>query len=517
MPSKDSKTPGNGDNKVVKFTADEQNRSAIAKKRFNITPTKIITYIILVLIAIVMVFGVFPSFGNRGASSSIQFGTYDGKPIEFSYGNYFYRQYQAQAQQNRNTGEMAAFEIWRGAFESTVFHTAVMKMAKSVGIRVAEETLNQAIIDSGAYHTDGEFDRKVYESASVERKNQIRTQIEDNLPGQMVMSDVATILSPPEELDYIVEIGDAARSFSYVVFDASVYPDDLAQQYAQSNPAVFTLIDVSKITTDTREQAESLREAILAGDLTFEEAAQENSIDAFASEGGRAGVKYLYELESDFANPEEVNVLFSTSAGTVSTVFDSSVGAVLYRVEQAPFFPDYSDTDVLADVKNYISMYDPESVSSYVETVAREFADQAARSGDLATAAADQGLSVIEVGPTPINVGGSSYLTGFNYTDGGGYLRALASDATSMRELYSLSVGSVAEPIAANEAFIVAQVTDEQPMEEEMRNYLELIYPYMSQTQSQQDMVQAIFSTGRLEDNFLRTYFTEIAATGQNN
>jgi hypothetical protein len=75
----------------------------------------------------------------------------------------------------------------------------------------------------------------------------------------------------------------------------------------------------------------------------------------------------------------------------------------------------------------------------------------------------------------------------------------------------------VAEPIAANEAFIVAQVTDEQPMEEEMRNYLELIYPYMSQTQSQQDMVQAIFSTGRLEDNFLRTYFTEIAATGQNN
>jgi hypothetical protein len=54
-------------------------------------------------------------------------------------------------------------------------------------------------------------------------------------------------------------------------------------------------------------------------------------------------------------------------------------------------------------------------------------------------------------------------------------------------------------------------------MDEEMREYLELIYPYMSQTQSQQDMVQAIFTSGRLEDNFLKTYFTEIAASGQEN
>jgi hypothetical protein len=517
MPSKDSKTPGNGDNKVVKFTSDEQTQTVTTKKRFTITPTQIITYIILVLIAIVMVFGVFPSFGTRGASSSIQFGTYDGKPIEFSYGNYFYRQYQTQAQQNRNTDEMGAFEVWRGAFESTVFHTAVMKMAQSVGIRVAEKTLNQAIIDSGAYDTDGEFDREVYESASVERKNQIRTQIEENLPVQMVMGDIATILSPPKELEYIVEIGDAARSFSYVVFDASVYPDDLAQQYANANPAMFTLIDVSKITTDTREQAEALRESLLAGDITFEEAAQENSIDAFAAEGGRAGVKYLYELQSDFANPEEVNVLFSTSEGTISTVFDGSVGAVLYRVERAPFMPDYADPEVLSDVKNYISTYDPESVSSYVETVATEFAEQSASTGDFEAVAKERGLSVITVGPTPINVGGSSYLTGFNYTDGGGYLRAISSDAESMRKLYSIPVGSVSDPLPTNGAFVVAQVTDEQPMDEEMREYLELIYPYMSQTQSQQDMVQAIFTSGRLEDNFLKTYFTEIAASGQEN
>ena len=158
MPSKDSQTPGKDDSNVVKFAAKDEKKTDKPKKKGSVTVTQIVTYVILGLLAIVLVVGVFPSFGSQGGPSSVAFGSYDGTPIEFAFGNYFYRQYQNQAQQNKATGQSAAYQIWRAAFESTVFHTAMMKKAEKAGIRVVDETVNQAIIDSGIYNKDGKFD-----------------------------------------------------------------------------------------------------------------------------------------------------------------------------------------------------------------------------------------------------------------------------------------------------------------------------------------------------------------------
>ena len=516
MPSKDSKTPGKDDVKVVKFKATEDNRQSAVKKGSGITLTKIVTYVILGLLAIVLVVGVFPSFGSRGQSASIRFGTYDGTPIEFSYGNYFYRQYQNQAQQNRGSGESASYQIWRSAFESTVFHTALTNMAKSVGIRVTEPTLNRAIIDSGVYDRDGKFDVAAYERASVESRNQLKTQYRENLPVQMVMEDVSTVLSPPGEVSYIVELGDSARSFSYVVFDHAAYPDELAHEYAQNNPALFTLIDVSVITLGDRTQAEELRASIVSGERSFEDAARMTSIDSFAAEGGRAGTWYLHELQGNFNNPEEVNALFSAEEGEITQAFDAPGGAVMYRVERAPFLPEFSDSEVLADVKTYIGTHETDLIASYVQQEAEDFANLVEATGDFATAAQRAGVSVVSVDATPINVGGSSYLTGFSYTDPRGHLRNLSSNTEAMRSLYTMPVGSVSSPIAANGTYVVAQVTGESAMDEGMREYLELVYPYMSQSQSQQDMIQAVFTSGKLQDNFLMTFMEEIMGIGSN-
>jgi hypothetical protein len=43
-----------------------------------------------------------------------------------------------------------------------------------------------------------------------------------------------------------------------------------------------------------------------------------------------------------------------------------------------------------------------------------------------------------------------------------------------------------------------------------MREYLKLAYPYMSQNQSQQDLVQSIFTSDKLEDNFLTAFMEHI-------
>jgi peptidyl-prolyl cis-trans isomerase D len=246
MPSNDSNTPTTKESKVTKFKQ---------KGKEKISFGRIITYVILALIAIALIFSVvLPSFSRQGQASSITFGTLDGKPIEFRYGNYFYRQYQNLAQQNKGSSDAVAYQIWRGAFENTVIYTALNKMAVDVGYKVTDEKLNQAIIDSGAYNRDGKFDTKLYEQTPADRKKTVKQQIEENLPLEAVMNDISSLLTASGELDYIMSIGDKSRSFEYALFDYSLYPDALATNYGQNNVALFSLIDIDVVNAATLEE-----------------------------------------------------------------------------------------------------------------------------------------------------------------------------------------------------------------------------------------------------------------------
>jgi peptidyl-prolyl cis-trans isomerase D len=517
MPSKEPNTPEKKNENVVKFKPSKEKGEAVAKKKNPITLTKIVTYVILGLLAVVLIVGVFPSFGQSGGSStSIVFGTYDKEPIEFAIGNYFYRQYQTQAQQNRENSESATYQIWRAAFENTVFHTAVTQMADKAGIRVVDETLNQAIIDSGVYDKDGKFDATTYQNASVESKNQVVQQYTDTLPVQMVLEDISTIISSPAEVDYIITMGSTARAFEYVLFTADEYPDDLSVAYAQANPSLFTQIDVSMISLADEETANSVREQIASGTLSFADAARDNSLDGFATEGGRAGVWYLYELQSNFADPEEVNVLFSTSAGQVSQAFKTPSGYALYQVEADPWLADFSDADVINDIKTYIGTNDAGIVTEYIKEKAAAFASSDAVAEDFVAAATAAGLTVVPVAPTPANVGNSNYLSGFTYTDNQGVLTSLSSDIEAMRSLYSLPVGAVSEPYEVENTFVVAKVTEETTLSEDNSEYMRMIYPYLSQSQNQQDLIQSVFTSGKLVDDFFTVFLDKIMGLESN-
>ena len=517
MPSKESNTPETNNENVVKFKPSKEKVDKSTKKRNPITLTQITTYAILGLLALVLIVGVFPSFGSGGSSpTSIVFGTYDKAPIEFAYGNYFYRQYQIQAQENKESTDSAAYQVWRAAFENTVFFTAVSQMAEKVGFRVVEESLNQAILEAGVYNKDGKFDAETYKKASVEYKNQINQQYTDNLPVQTVMSDLSTILSSEGEVDYIIQMGNTSRSFDYVVFDASRYPDDLTAAYAVANPSLFTQIDISLISVADEAAANSIREKITTGAISFADAAKENSLDTFAADGGRAGVFYLFELQSNFTDIEQVNLLFSTAAGQVSQAFATPSGYALYQVESAPALADFTDKEVLADVKRYIGSSDAGVVTAYLQEQAAAFAASDVVTQDFTAAAQKEGLSVVTVDATPANVGGSSYLSSFSYTDMGGGLTAVASDAAVMKTLYTLPVGSITEPLAVEGAFLIAKVTGETNQTDENNEYLRMIYPYLSQSQNQQDFIQAVFTSSKLEDNFLTVFLSEIMGVESN-
>ncbi|MFA5569950.1 MAG: peptidylprolyl isomerase [Sphaerochaetaceae bacterium] len=508
MPSDDQKKPEQNEENVVKFTPPEPKKKEKGPKK-GISWAMIFTYAILVTIAVVMIFGVFPSFGGSSESSWV-FGSYDKEKIEFAQGNYFARQYQSLSQQVRGSGQNAAYQVWRGAFENTVFFTAMQNIAKKSGIRVVDSSVNKLILESGIYDTDGKFDAEKYNAATVESRNRVKQQYSELLPVQTIMTDNSTALIAPQEMDYIIDIGNHSRSFSYVLFDSSLFPDETAIEYAQKHPSLFTLLDISVITSASKEQAESVKSLIEQQQLSFEDAARQHSLDQFAQEGGKAGTWYLHELQHNFDIPEEVNVLFSTAEGSLSPIFIGGGGYTFYRVNKGPFEPDFNESDVIADIKTYLSLHDESALSSYLEEQAIAFAQDAVQAKNLASDAQRANLTTVSVESTPINIGLSQLLSGFMYTDQGGSLAELSQDTTAITALYTQPVGSIVGPFKTSDGYIVVGIDSQEPMESDLQAQFTMFYPFLAQQRTQQDTVNAIFSSDKLEDNFLPVFIDKI-------
>lgn len=516
MPSKDSNNNEQNSGKVVKLSTGHTKETE-KKVRQPISFSKIITYIILAVISIVLIVGIIvPSLGSSARNASIAFGSYDGEDIVFTPGNYFYRQYQAQAQQATGSDDMAAYQIWNGAYQSTVFHTAMTQMAEDAGIVIAEETLKRQIIESGAYDKDGKFDNATYESASVESKNALKKQVEDLIPTRMILSDMQSALDPSGELEYIRSLGENAKAFEYVVFDASLYPDELAREFAMNNPGEFTMIDISILSVASEQEALDIKSSIDEGEMTFAEAAVQYSQDSLAQTGGKAGVFHLHEIKSNFAVEEEVNELFSTAEGKVSRPFETPGGYALYRVEQKPFAADLNDSDVLDTVRAYIQTNSPDITSSYVKSVGEQFLADLSGGTSFEEAGDALDLQPVSVGLTPVDVNSSSFLMGFRYTDQGGYLASLSTDVDAMRSLYGLETGEVSDLIETEGAYVIATVSESAPVDESTDQYIGMLYDYLKEQQVQQELISSIFSSDSFEDNFMSTYISEIMQVGTN-
>ncbi len=189
----------------------------------------------------------------------------------------------------------------------------------------------------------------------------------------------------------------------------------------------------------------------------------------------------------------------------------------MYYVEQAPFLPDFDDTEVLADVRRYIQTNDPGITDSYIEEKGNEFLAKLDNGLTFEQASEEMNLTYASVPATSLNVGSSSYLMGFNYTDSRGYLSALSDDQESMKTLYSLDEGEVSPPIKSNNASIIARVSEVKEMDVETKDYIAMISSYLHQQQMQQDLIDRIFTSDSFEDNFLPVYLDRIMGVGSNN
>jgi len=118
--------------------------------------------------------------------------------------------------------------------------------------------------------------------------------------------------------------------------DVTVTDQEVAQYYESHQKQLERpeAVQVSHITVTTKEEAEKIRQQIVAGEITFEEAAQEHSIDPYGREnGGLLPPMGRGELPNKAWEPVREQAFNLKADGEISPVFQTSMGWDILRRE----------------------------------------------------------------------------------------------------------------------------------------------------------------------------------------
>ncbi len=122
-----------------------------------------------------------------------------------------------------------------------------------------------------------------------------------------------------------------------MVEDEIEVTDQEVAQFYESNQKQLErpeLVQVSHITVTTKEEAERIRQQIMAGEITFEKAAQEHSIDPYGREnGGLLPPMGRGELSNEAWEPVREQGFKLKTDGEISPVFETTMGWDILRRE----------------------------------------------------------------------------------------------------------------------------------------------------------------------------------------
>lgn len=456
--------------------------------------------IVLILISITFIL---PATGISSlfVDSSIEFGSYGGEPIEYANGSDMYKQYSSLYMQYG--GLMDSASLLKLAYNNTVVFEALTQKAEEAGIYVSEDMINQRILADGYYNNeDGVFDESVYNAAGVAERTSIYNTVRNQLPYVTVDNDITTLVSSDAEKEFVASMASNGRTFEYAAFDYTVYPEDRAVSYANSNPQPFTQINLSVISSSTQSEAET----ILA-----DAQADPASYDTALSEAEGSSLPYFfYELEG--LGEENVNAVFSADEGSIVGPFLNGSTYDLYRIDSAPVMPDFTQKETLDAIREYINLNEPELITEYAAEAAEVF--YAAAADDYDGALGQAGLTSHAVDITAPSDGSSVIISSLRYTDSYGLLNSAASsDSSYLESLFKSEPGTVLAPHAAGNAYIVTRIGADETDSDQSGFVETLFYDYVTSSSARSDLQNAVFMSDKFEDHFLEKYLELIGAS----
>lgn len=474
--------------------------------------TRTLTYIgtVVLLVVVVVAFVGAPALGSAAGSSRAEFGSYDGDTIVYEPGSYFARQYQRLAQQvqeqDQEITDLLVRQIWRAAFQRTVFHEALLDLADGAALAVSSDAIDRAVAQWPEFFVDGRFSAEEFNATSSQYRFALREYLEESLLNTTVQQDLidAPVVSQAESA-FVQRFAGPERQFRYLQFGFAQFPNEEIVRYGEENSRRFDQINLSVITINSSEaDATSIREQAVNRTASFEDLARNQSRDAFSDDGGEMGWVFYHELEPDFESASTIDEIFALDVGEISPVFETTFGWTIYRVNESTIPADLTDDATVSAVREYVQVFERGLVEDFLTAQAAEFAENA-RAVSFGEAASLVDQLPQTTGYFPVNYGNSPYF-GTVSAPANAVIANGAFDESFFVSLFSLDQDEISEPLVIRDTIFVFQLADERAENPETTGLLSNFAPFIVQEYVQGDVQATVVQDALLVDNFSSAY-----------
>lgn len=492
---------------------------------------KKLAYIGSVIILLLLAFIMFFSFNGASdlfrKNAAIEFGKYDGKPIQLVPGTEFanavnnYTQYYQQ--NGANLDDSAYFYIYNYAFNSAVQSMAFGDAVKKSGYVPSEKAVSRIMLQQFT-DADGKYNAKLYNQTPDSYKKQLRDEIKRSLSLTRFSEDtfgtnfevggntLFGLKSSSKEADFIAAMGESKRSFELVSFNKSNYPESEVKAFISANKDLFQKVPLSVVTVDEEKTAKTLLKQIKASEITFENAVSEFSEKYYSDNDGTIAANYNYQIKDILEKADDAAALVSLAKDSYSEILKTKEGYSIFKKTGDNVAADTEKADLITVAKAYITSNESGKVEDYFNTEAKKFIDNAKSKG-FAVAAEEAGLALHSVTPFPLNYGDASILAKIPY-ESASELNGAGSNDNFLEKAFTMKTNDISEPMVLGNNVLVLRMTGEETVKADSSTFETIKTEVASYDNTAAN--SAILSSDKVENNVMTTYFNHFMNKNNN-
>ncbi len=486
----------------------EEGGSEIAKK-FKQSPLLYIgSVFILVLVVVTFIGGDFFSGGGGMGGGDLTFGYYDKVPVSYVPGNKFSQYYEQLGMNYRDQVDLSnpqvAMSLWSQAFEAAAVHTAVLQELKKSNFEVPEKAVDREVARLPQFQENGRFSPALYRQMPDTSRLSLWRQVREELSVIMYYNDLFGLAVPQGEIDFIANMASDMRTFELVSFPIDDFPQSEYLAFAEENTELFDSIHLSRIIVNSGEkEAAKILESVKNGTTTFEDAAKAQSQDGFADRGGDMGVRYVFELEREITNPDDLQKILSLGGGELSGVVQVDTRWAFFRVENEMKPADFNDSAVMDKVRSYMRGFQSGRMEDWAIAQANDFIS-AVESAGFSGAARAIGKEVRNIGPLPINYGSVDLFPSIDTPE----LSDLARNTNFWKIAFSTPLNTSSQPIVnGRNVFVFFQTEQSESQESRAEEIASMYSSYWLNYITEMSLQPYFMNSPKMDNRFFETYY----------
>lgn len=468
--------------------------------------------LIFVMSAIAFVF--IPSSRGFGNQKTLVFGKWNKKSIEYVQDSFFIRQIQSISEQYRSQGQeldqFAYFQVMHSAFNSTVIRFAIQEELDKVKYEAPTFLVNKNLVN---YYldTDGKYSASLYEQTPETTRVSRRKQLTEDLTAQRYISDVFGtqtglygLKTSDAEANFIKSMASPERSFTYVAFETTNYPDSEVIRYAQENQTKFVKYPLLMISLDSEAEAKRVAASIAKEEITFEDAIATYSTLYGTSSDGVLNGNFAYQLETFFTDAKDLDIVKGLSVSAISPIVKAGTSFSIVKKTAQEIQTDLTNAEIIASVKSYMKSNELGRIQDFHLAQAEEFVKKA-KSSNFDQVAADYNVAVQTTTPFTINYGGSDILSTIP-VETNPELASASKNEAFFKEAFTLEAGDISKPLMLDSYIIVLKLLEEKSSDQDSNEMIPYFYKYYAMSWAQESLTNEFLQSNKLEDNFIKVY-----------